>query len=332
MHYQFTTVPMDTVFEQVNTLPGSEEQPVATDGNIERRRGQRASDMGRHIVGSFALVPVKRVALRNQPGEEIVEIGKNIGIGIFLNQQRRRRMAAEQRQQPGLHGLCPYPAGDLSRHIVKPLSIGLDLEPCLLLILSAGHCRNLRHRSLPNQRNRTIKVNSLHLPILEHKMNKMASNTQHQEAESIGVAAEITRGVCRFLRDLGYSPLTEFRVGDRRRVDVIGVNRAGKFLVVEVKSSVQDYKSDQKWPEYIAHGDKFYFAVDREFPLDILPPDCGIMIADSYGATVVREARDQPVHATRRKAQTLRFAKAAADRLQRLSDPRVSGTRETRLS
>jgi hypothetical protein len=131
----------------------------------------------------------------------------------------------------------------------------------------------------------------------------------------------LTRGVCRFLRDLGYSPLTEFRVGDRRRVDVMGLDRAGRFMVVEVKSSIQDFRSDGKWPEYLAHADFFYFAVGGDFPLDILPDDCGIIIADGYGAAIHRPASETPLHASRRKAQTLRYAKAAADRLRRMSDP-----------
>ena len=134
-------------------------------------------------------------------------------------------------------------------------------------------------------------------------------------------ADEITRGVCRLLRDLGFSPLTEFRVGNRRRVDVVGISRTGRFAIVEVKSSVQDFKSDAKWHEYPAHGDLFYFAVGPDFPSEILPQDCGIIVADAYGAAVRREAPEQLVHPTRRKAQTLRFAKAAADRLQRVMDP-----------
>lgn len=131
----------------------------------------------------------------------------------------------------------------------------------------------------------------------------------------------LTRGVCRYLRDLGFSPLTEFRVGDRRRVDVMGLDRAGRFTVVEVKSSVQDFQTDHKWPEYLPHGDKFYFAVGHDFPIEILPDDCGILIADAYGAAVHRPATESTLHASRRKAQTLRFAKAAADRLHRANDP-----------
>lgn len=131
----------------------------------------------------------------------------------------------------------------------------------------------------------------------------------------------LVRGVCRFLRDLGYSPLTEFRVGNRRRVDVIGLNNSGKFIVIEVKASVQDYRADEKWREYLPYADFFYFAVDYNFPLEILPEDCGIMIADPYGAAVHRSSAEISLHASRRKAQMLRFAKAGADRLIRTLDP-----------
>ena len=153
-------------------------------------------------------------------------------------------------------------------------------------------------------------------------MNEPPERGTMPDAEAVaGVADALVRGVCRYLRHLGYSPLTEFRVGDRRRVDVMGLDRAGRFVVVEVKSSLADFRADAKWPKYLSHGDRFYFAVGRDFPLDALPADRGILIADAYGAAVHRETPEQAIHPARRKAQTLRFAKAAADRLARLNDP-----------
>jgi hypothetical protein len=140
-------------------------------------------------------------------------------------------------------------------------------------------------------------------------------------AATVPVADGIARGVCRYLRDLGYAPLTEFNLGNKRRVDVIGLNKKGHFVVVEVKSSVADFRADAKWPDYLPHADAFYFAVDRDFPADILPADWGVLIADAYGAAVLRAAPETPVNAARRRAQTVRFAKTAAARLHRVTDP-----------
>jgi|TARA_Y100000294_G_scaffold55371_1_gene52236 hypothetical protein len=136
-------------------------------------------------------------------------------------------------------------------------------------------------------------------------------------------ADDITRGVCRHLRDLGYSPLTEFKLRTNRRVDVIGLDKGGRFLVAEVKSSVADFRADEKWPEYHPYTDHLYFAVANGFPVELLPADCGIMIADAYNAVIYRQAPLKKLNAARRRAQTLRFAKTAADRLDRVKDPRL---------
>lgn len=134
-------------------------------------------------------------------------------------------------------------------------------------------------------------------------------------------ADDIVRGVCRYLRNLGYSPLTEFKLKSNRRVDVIGLDKAGRFIVVEVKSSVADFRADEKWPEYRPFGDQLYFAVANGFPVEILPENCGIMIADTYNAAVLRAAPVKQMNAARRKTQHVRFAKTAADRLHRTNDP-----------
>ena len=102
---------------------------------------------------------------------------------------------------------------------------------------------------------------------------KMGLEEFEQDIPALGPfeASDITRGICRYLRNLGYSPLTEFKLLTRRRVDVIGVNKAGQFIIVEIKSSVADFRADDKWSDYIPFGDQLYFAVANGFPLEILP-------------------------------------------------------------
>ena len=81
-------------------------------------------------------------------------------------------------------------------------------------------------------------------------------------------SGDIARGVCRYLRNLGYSPLTEFKLRSKHRVDVIGLDKGGYFIVVEIKSSVTDFRADTKWQEYIPYADQMYFAVANGFPIE----------------------------------------------------------------
>ena len=74
-----------------------------------------------------------------------------------------------------------------------------------------------------------------------------------------------------------------------RRVDVIDLNRKGRIAVVEVKSAVANFRSNRKWFEYLVYCDIF-FAVEADFPQEILPPDCGIIMADACGAAQSRRA------------------------------------------
>lgn len=134
-------------------------------------------------------------------------------------------------------------------------------------------------------------------------------------------AASICRGVRRALTQRGFVSLTEFRLANGRRADVLAVDEAGTVLIVEVKSSIADFRTDQKWPEYRDWCDAFYFAVDEAFPAGLIPEDCGLMVADSFGAAVLREAPESRLAPARRKALVLRTALVASARLHRIEDP-----------
>jgi hypothetical protein len=84
---------------------------------------------------------------------------------------------------------------------------------------------------------------------------------------------------------------------------------------------VADFRADRKWPDYEDFCDRFYFAVPETVPFDILPEDRGLIIADSFGAAIMREAAHHPLAGARRKAVTLRFAHSAASLLHALADP-----------
>lgn len=136
-----------------------------------------------------------------------------------------------------------------------------------------------------------------------------------------GVAAILARGVCRHFRDLGAGCLLETPLRSGRRADVMALTRNGEIVIVEIKSGPQDFRADRKWPEYRAFCDRLYFAVGNGFPKDLIPEDAGLIVADGYGAAVLREAPAHPLAGARRKAVTLRFARLAAARLQALGDP-----------
>jgi hypothetical protein len=136
------------------------------------------------------------------------------------------------------------------------------------------------------------------------------------------VAAELQRGVCRALRALGHSVITELGLANGRRADVVALSSAGDIWIVEIKSCLVDFQTDGKWPDYRDYCDRLYFAVALDFPHDVLPKDAGLILADRYGAELVREPiEDERLSAARRKAMMLCFARAAAHRLHSHLDP-----------
>lgn len=140
-------------------------------------------------------------------------------------------------------------------------------------------------------------------------------------------AVRIVRGVVRLLTSLDYRSLTEFPLPDGRRADVVAIDARGAFAIVEVKSSLADFRSDGKWPCYRAFCDSFYFAVAPGFPLDLLPGDAGVIIADAFEAVVLRRPPIVVLNPGRRRALLLRFARAASARLTLVADPEFAGGR-----
>ena len=134
-------------------------------------------------------------------------------------------------------------------------------------------------------------------------------------------AALLARGVCRALAQLGYVALREPALANGRRADVLALGNGGEICIVEIKSSPADFRADRKWPDYLEFCDRLYFAVAADFPRALIPVECGLLVADGFGAAVLREPQARPLAAARRRAVILRFARAAAHRLNRLQDP-----------
>ena len=136
-------------------------------------------------------------------------------------------------------------------------------------------------------------------------------------------AAEIVRGVARALAAADQALVTELALANGRRADLVALDRTGMITLVEVKASRADFLADRKWPAYLKYCNRFYFAVADGFPLELLPPQEGLIRADRFAAEILREAPVRTLGAARRKALLICFALAAANRLQALVDPPI---------
>jgi hypothetical protein len=127
--------------------------------------------------------------------------------------------------------------------------------------------------------------------------------------------------VLRHLAAHGVVGVTEFSLASGRRADVLALDGRGEISIIEIKSSAQDFRTDGKWPEYRAFCDRLLFAVPLGFPVEILPQETGLLVADAFGAELLRPPPRHALPAATRKALTLRFARTAANRLAALHDP-----------
>jgi hypothetical protein len=138
-------------------------------------------------------------------------------------------------------------------------------------------------------------------------------------------ALAIARGTARLLRSLGFSCISELPLPSGRRADLVALNARGDIWIVEIKSSVEDLRADQKWEDYRAHCDRLLFAFTQDLRCEIFPTETGLIVADAFGAHLQREAPEHRLAAPTRKAMTVRFAVAAAQRINRLVDPQGHG-------
>lgn len=134
-------------------------------------------------------------------------------------------------------------------------------------------------------------------------------------------ARDICRGAQRALAVRGFRSLPELSLADGRRADLAAIDEAGQIWIVEIKSSLEDFRSDNKWPDYRAWCDRLLFAVAPDFPIDMLPQETGLILADRFGGEIVREAPEHKLAGARRKTLMLRLARVATGRLMSLADP-----------
>jgi hypothetical protein len=134
-------------------------------------------------------------------------------------------------------------------------------------------------------------------------------------------ALAVARGTTRLLHSLAFSVVTELPLPSGRRADLVALGGSGDLWIIEIKSSVADFRADQKWMDYRLHCDRLFFATTLDVPCEIFPPDTGLIVADAFGASIACEAPEHRLHAATRKCMLLAFARAAAQRLSVLADP-----------
>lgn len=152
---------------------------------------------------------------------------------------------------------------------------------------------------------------SMHAPLRSVPVDGRQSET----------ALAVARGTSRLLLSLGFSCISELALASGRRADLVALGGDGEIWIVEIKSSVADFRADQKWMDYRMHCDRLFFATTLGVPCEIFPPDTGLIVADAFGASIICEAPEHRLPAATRKGMLMRFGRTAALRLQALADP-----------
>ena len=159
------------------------------------------------------------------------------------------------------------------------------------------------------------------MPTDNNETGQLIAPPLYTDRRQSQAALDICRGALRALRSLGFAGTTELSLATGRRADIIAVNAGGEIWIVEIKSSIEDFRCDQKWPEYRDYCDRLLFAVAPDFPCQLLPEDAGLLIADRFGGEVVRAAPHTTLPSARRKALLIAVARAACLRMQSALDP-----------
>ena len=167
---------------------------------------------------------------------------------------------------------------------------------------------------------RTPQLPFTQQPTPAHAVSE-AAPTMRLDGRQSPTALAVARGTARLLHSLGLVCVSELPLPSGRRADLVALGGNGNVWIVEIKSSIADFRADQKWMDYRLHCDRLFFATTLEVPCEIFPQDTGLIVADAFGAHVVCEAPEHRLHASTRKCMMIAFARCAALRLQALADP-----------
>jgi hypothetical protein len=158
------------------------------------------------------------------------------------------------------------------------------------------------------------------MPTSESIQNFSQPDNPFEDGRQSEAAVAIARGTQRCLISHGFASLAEMTLRNGRRADLIALADSGEIWIIEIKSSLADFRADQKWPEYRDYCDRLFFAVAPDFPPDVLPLDTGLIIADRFGAEILRQAPEHKLAPARRKTVTTSIARIASMRIQGITD------------
>ena len=145
------------------------------------------------------------------------------------------------------------------------------------------------------------------------------------DARQSETALAVARGTGRLLVGLGFAVAREVTLSSGRRCDLLALGQDGALVIVEIKSCLEDWRADRKWPDYRKHCDQLFFACPIEMDQSVFPQDAGLIVADAHGAEMIRDAPEHRVPAATRKSVMTRCGFAAAGKLHRLWDPGAIG-------
>jgi len=168
-------------------------------------------------------------------------------------------------------------------------------------------------------------LKSIRVPLLFSMLMDHSGLVPPADGRQSAHALLVARGVGRLLRTRGFAMVSELPLATGRRADIVGLGPSGDIWIVEIKSSIEDFRVDEKWPDYRLSCDRLFFASHAGVPRDIFPEDAGLILADQFGAEMLREAPEHRLPGATRKAMLVRFAQAAASRLHGLIDPGAGG-------
>ena len=143
----------------------------------------------------------------------------------------------------------------------------------------------------------------------------IANNNPLIDGRQSTCAMMVRRGLQILLNDMRHVALPELVLSNGRRADLITISEKGEIWIIEIKTSIEDFRVDRKWPGYRAYCDRLFFATHKDVPLEIFPEDCGLLLSDGYGAHLMRDAPDHRLAPATRKSVMLNFSRAAAQRL-----------------
>jgi hypothetical protein len=169
-----------------------------------------------------------------------------------------------------------------------------------------------------------LRAGAIHPPLpglFDAMTGSLHSIAPYRDGRQSMTALKIARGSARLLHAHGMCVVSELPLASGRRADLVALGGDGEIWIVEIKSSLADFRADHKWMEYRLHCDRLFFATTVEVPCEIFPQDTGLIVADAFGAHMACEAPEHRLHPSTRKSMTLAIARAAALRLQSLVDP-----------